>query len=248
MRLSTKESIAMRTKRKMKSALWLTSLALGVRFTTLAAEEGAYQAKNFSYLLGNTPGIRPDVLRMHFTLYQGYVKNANALKEKLEAMEREKHKEPLIYGALKRRFAWEMNGMILHELYFENLGSQGGLSPKDPLYQQIKKHFGSFAAWKEDFLATGNMRGIGWVILYQDPVGKKLYNLWVQDHDIHVLAGATVLLVMDVWEHAYLTQYGTNRASYLDAFFQNIRWGVVKKRAMQKGTLLDRETRGAFSP
>lgn len=216
----------------MKQLLIVILLIVGASIAQ--AQEEVYRAKDFSHLLGKTPGLNADLLSMHFILYKGYVKNSNTLIEMIKELNRLKKDRSLSYGALKRRLAWEMDGMILHELYFENLGASAPLSTSDPLYQQIVADFGSFKAFKREWIATGMIRGIGWVILYKDPIKGRLYNLWIDDHHINHLAGGAPLLVMDVWEHAYLTEYGLNRAGYLEAFFNNINWDAVKERHILK--------------
>ncbi len=189
-----------------------------------------YEPKDFSYLLGHLEGISDDLLKMHFALYKGYVKNTNLLVFALREFEDKGDELTLAYGALKRRFSWEYDGMILHEYYFENLKSTPFLTRKDALYKQIVKDFGSFEKWKEAFFATAMIRGIGWVILYQSPKEGRLKNIWVDEHHMNHLAGEVPLLVLDVWEHAYMTEYGLNRKAYLEAFFKNINWKVVSKR------------------
>ena len=104
------------------------------------------------------------------------------------------------------------------------------VSRSSALYRAIEKDFGSFDNWKQDFIATGLMRGIGWSILYYDPQAQRLFNVWINEHDLGHLAGGELILVMDVWEHAYMPQYGLDRAKYIDAFFQNIDWEVVASR------------------
>lgn len=183
-----------------------------------------YEAKDYSHLLG-MPGFNDNLLNIHFKLYQGYVKNTNVLLSLLGSMA-----NPVEFGALKRRLGWEFDGMLLHELYFENLGGKGTLSSEDPLFKGLVKDFGSFEAWKKDFIATGMMRGIGWAILYREPASKKLLNMWINEHDLGHLAGGQPILIMDVFEHAYMPQYGLDRDKYIDAFFQNIDWSVVSKR------------------
>ena len=186
----------------------------------------AYAPKDYSKLLG-MPGFSDSLLKMHFTLYEGYVKNTNLLVEKLQGLSSQSTVE---YGALKRRFGWEFDGMRLHELYFENLGGKGSLDKKSSLYQEIVKDFGSWEDWKTDFIATGSMRGIGWAILYYDKDSKRLFNVWINEHDLGHLAGGVPLLVMDVFEHAYMPQYGLDRAGYILAFFDNVEWTAVSKR------------------
>ena len=120
--------------------------------------------------------------------------------------------------------------MKLHELYFENLGAQTALDRNTAFFQAILKDFGSFEQWKKEFIATGLMRGIGWAILYRDPQNGRLINVWINEHDLGHLAGGDPLLVMDVFEHAYITQYGLDRTKYIGAFFDNINWSEVVKR------------------
>lgn len=188
-----------------------------------------YIAKDYSYLFG-MPGFSDPLLKMHFQLYQGYVKNANLLLSRLKELELQDRDLTYDYGALKRRFGWEWDGMRLHEFYFENLGGKDPLDKSAPLYQRIAKDFGTYDAWKKSFVSTGMMRGIGWVILYRDPQTGRLFNTWINEHDVGHLAGGDPLLVMDVFEHAYITQYGLDRGKYINAFFDNIDWAKASKR------------------
>lgn len=192
-----------------------------------------YQAKDFSYLLGKVKGLDDSLLKMHFTLYQGYVKNGNALLEQINNLLKDSKELSYEFGALKRRVGWELDGMYLHELYFANLGGSAPLN-KGNLYQAITNQFGDFETWKKDFIATGSMRGIGWVVLYQDPKDKRLINTWINEHDVGHLAGGVPLLVMDVFEHAYMTQFGLDKAKYISVFFDNINWSEVEKRYEKK--------------
>ncbi len=189
-----------------------------------------YKAKDFSYLTKQLEGISPSLIEMHITLYKGYVNNTNKLLDSIRQMVNSKEERTIAYGALKRRFGWEMDGMLLHEAYFSNLVSKGPLSEKSALYKQIERDFGSFGAWANDYMATGMIRGIGWVILYLDPKDGHLHNVWINEHDVGHIAGGTPILVMDVWEHAYITQFGLKRDNYIKTFFKNINWEVAEKR------------------
>lgn len=188
-----------------------------------------YVAKDYSYLFG-MPGFSDPLLKMHFQLYQGYVKNTNLLLSRLKELELQDRDLTYDYGALKRRFGWEWDGMRLHEFYFDNLGGKDPLDKSAPLYQRIAKDFGSYDAWKKNFISTGMIRGIGWVILYRDPQSGRLFNTWINEHDLGHLSGGDPLLVMDVFEHAYITQYGLDRGKYIGAFFDNIDWTKPSKR------------------
>lgn len=195
--------------------------------STLLGE--GYAAKNYSSLLGMN-GFSDALLQMHFKLYEGYVKNTNVLLDKLKTLSDSNQASSVEYAELKRRFGWEFDGMRLHELYFDNLGGKSPIDPKSALSVALAAQFGSFDQWKKDFVATGLMRGIGWVILYYDPQQKKLVNCWINEHDVGHLATSQPILVMDVFEHAYITQYGLDRSKYIDAFFANINWTVVSSR------------------
>ena len=177
-----------------------------------------YEARDFSNLQG-MEGFSETLLNNHFTLYQNYVKNTNLLLEKLEALVQEGKDRTPEYAELKRRFGFEWDGMRLHEYYFDNLGGKGSLDPGSALYKRIEQGFGSLDAWKKDFVSTGSMRGIGWVILYEDPTSGGLLNCWINEHEVNHLAGCAPILVMDVFEHAFMTDYGLNKAAYIEAFF-----------------------------
>lgn len=187
-----------------------------------------YEAKDFSSILG-MKGFSDKLLKDHFGLYQGYVKNTNKLLEKLEKLAKSNDHDTVEYAELSRRLGWEFDGMRLHELYFGNLGGNGGL-PKGDVKDRLANGFGSDEAWLADFKATGSLRGVGWAILYYDKLGDRLLNLWIGEHDAGHAAGCEPLLVMDVWEHAFMTDYGTNRGQYIDAFVENIDWKTVEKR------------------
>ena len=192
----------------------------------LSLYSAPYTARDFSKLPDRVTGLHPTLLSMHITLYEGYVKNTNALLEALDTVD----PSSIAFGALKRRFGWEYDGMVLHERYFEALGPAFPLPSTDPLYQAIVDSFGSYEAWERNFRSTGLIRGIGWVILYRDPQEGRLYNVWINEHDLGHLAGGELILVMDVWEHAYITQFGLDRATYIDTFIKNINWNFVSKK------------------
>lgn len=181
---------------------------------------------NFDHLLG-MPGFSDTLLKNHFTLYQGYVNNTNKAADMLAKLDPTSYE----YAEVKRRFGWEFNGMRLHELYFGNL-KNGGSALKDSgkLAKQIAKDFGSLEAWMKDFKGSGAIRGIGWVVLSFDQNSGRLFNVWVNEHDVGHLAGTTPLLVMDVFEHAFMVDYGLKRGDYIEAFMKNIDWEAVEKR------------------
>lgn len=187
-----------------------------------------YEARSFDHLLG-TPGFSDALLKNHFTLYQGYVANTNKLTELLKTVPPGTPE----YAELKRRFGWEFNGMRLHELYFSYMKNGGSnLTENSALMKTLVRDFGSYEAWEQDFKATGLMRGIGWAILAQDldRPDKRLHNVWVNEHDVGHLAGSYPVLIMDVFEHAFMLDYGLKRADYINAFFDAIDWETVERQ------------------
>ncbi len=189
----------------------------------------AYTAKDYSSLVG-MEGFSQTLLNNHFTLYQGYVTNINKLLDSLAAMLKEGKVSTPEYAELKRRVGFEFNGMRLHEYYFENLGGKGAADKSQKLVEKLTEDFGSYEDWERDFKGTAAMRGIGWAILYQDNVTGKSINQWINEHETGHLAGGLPILVLDVFEHAFMIDYGLKRADYIEAFFKNINWGTVASR------------------
>jgi superoxide dismutase, Fe-Mn family len=193
-----------------------------------------YKAKQFD--LSGLNGISDQTLEMHFKLYEGYVNETNKLQEKIAAILKDgkvDQEEMPAYSELKRRLGFEYNGMVLHEYYFGNLTKRGAAEPdpKSAFTKGVSKSFGSFDVWKADFIGIGKMRGVGWAICYQDPTTDQLSNHWVSLHEIGNVAGYNPVLVMDVWEHAFILDYKpSERAKYIQAFFSNIDWKVVDDR------------------
>jgi len=189
----------------------------------------AYTAKDYAKLIGMA-GFSETLLKNHFTLYQGYVTNTNKVLDTLDQIARDGKTAAPEFAELKRRLGWEFNGMRLHEYYFENLGGTTSLNKEGKLGKKIAESFGSYEAWEKDFRATGAMRGIGWVALYQDPASGRLINFWINEHDVSHPAGCTLLLIMDVFEHAFMIDYGLKRADYIESFFKNINWSAAEAR------------------
>lgn len=190
-----------------------------------------YAAKDYAKLLG-MEGFSETLLKNHFTLYQGYVTNTNKVLDTLDQMNKDGKTATPEFAELKRRLGWEFNGMRLHEYYFENLGGKGGINKDGKAAKKMAESFGSVEAWEKDFRATGAMRGIGWVVLYLDNASGRLINFWVNEHDVAHPAGCTPLLIMDVFEHAFMVDYGLKRADYIEAFFKNINWAAVDARVL----------------
>jgi len=189
----------------------------------------SYTAKDYSGLIGMT-GFSETLLKNHFTLYQGYVTNTNKVLDTLSAMLKEGKTGAYEFAELKRRLGWEFNGMRLHEYYFENLGGKSGIDGKGKLEKKIADNFGSYEMWEKDFKAVGTMRGIGWAVLYQDTTDGSLINFWINEHDVAHPVGCVPILIMDVFEHAFMIDYGLKRADYVESFFKNINWAAAEAR------------------
>ena len=201
---------------------------------------GSYTARQFN--LSGLNGISDETLEMHFKLYEGYVKETNKLTEKISEFISDGNvdqEEMPAYSELTRRLGFEYNGMVLHEYYFDNLKSGGGTG--DPaantqFAQAAASTFGSYEIWKADFVGIGKMRGVGWAICNQNPANGRISNHWITLHETGNVAGFNPVLVMDVWEHAYLLDYKpAERPKYIEAFFSNINWSMVEER-LQKQT------------
>ena len=210
-------------------ALVLTNTMLSAAQTKKEEKIMAYTAKDYAKLIG-MEGFSEALLKNHFTLYQGYVTNTNKVLDSLDQMLKADKAGMPEFAELKRRLGWEFNGMRLHEYYFENLGGKAPIDKNGKLAKKMEADFGSYEAWEKDFKATGAMRGIGWVVLYQDMQNGKLINFWINEHDVSHPAGCTPLLIMDVFEHAFMIDYGLKRADYIAAFFKNINWSSVESR------------------
>jgi superoxide dismutase, Fe-Mn family len=215
------------------SGIGLIATSCGLRTTVdLKKEIGGkamYTAKDYSKLVG-MEGFSETLLKNHFTLYQGYVTNTNKALETLDAMAKTDKLGTPEAAELRRRLGWEFDGMRLHEYYFENLGGKGGINKEGRLGKKIAQDCGSYEAFEKEFRAVASMRGIGWVVLYQDLTNGNLINFWINEHDGGHPAGCNPLLICDVFEHAFMIDYGLKRADYIEAFFKNINWAAVEGR------------------
>ena len=193
-----------------------------------------YRPKQFN--LSGLKGISDQTLEMHFKLYEGYVKETNNLNERIAEFLKDgqvDQEEMPVYSELKRRLGFEFNGMVLHEYYFDNLKKGGGTDParNSTFSKAAESSFGTYEVWKADFVGVGKMRGVGWAMCYEHPESGRLSNHWISLHQIGEVAGLNPVLVMDVWEHAFLLDYKpAERPKYIEAFFSNIDWTAVEGR------------------
>jgi len=201
----------------------------------------SYKPKGFD--LSGLNGISDKTLELHFKLYEGYVKETNNLSERiakfLEDGKVDQDEMPA-YSELTRRLGFEYNGMVLHEYYFGNMKRQGAGDPaKDSNFTKAAEaSFGGYDIWKADFVGIGKMRGVGWAMCYQNPANGRLSNHWITLHETGNVSGFTPVLVMDVWEHAFLLDYmPAERPKYIEAFFSNINWDACDERLTQGNTV-----------
>ena len=180
-------------------------------------------------------GISDKQIDFHFDIhYKGYVNKLNEVLEKLETADRSKANQNYSeYRSLKVDETFNHMGVVLHELYFENLKGGKGSRPSEKLAELISKNFGSMEKWKEDFKACG-IALRGWAVLVLDLSTGRLINNGLDAHNLYTMTNTIPLLVLDVYEHAYYADYGPKRAPYIDAFLENVNWDSVSRR-LEKG-------------
>ena len=193
-----------------------------------------FSFKPQTWNLDRLEGISNKTLEAHFKLYEGYVKNTNLLREQIAEVAARgglKGTDPKFAG-LKRRLSYEFNGMRLHELYFDNLANDPSeIDDGGGLDSGIREVWESHEKWRDEFAAMGEMRGVGWVILAQDPWSGDLSNLWIEEHHIGHILGFRPVLVMDVWEHAWMLDFASSeRSKYVSAFLANVDWERCEER------------------
>ena len=189
-----------------------------------------YKAKDYGHLKG-LQGITDEQLQVHFTLYNGYVTRSNKINETLTGMINDGKSGTQEYNELRRRAGWENNGVLLHELYFDNLAPNAGKGDDSKFAQAIGKQFGDFNTWKTDFVATAKMPGIGWVVTYFDPARSVFDTYWIDRHDVGHPAGYKPIVVIDMWEHAWSAYLKpTEKAKYIEDFFANVNWKAIDGR------------------
>ncbi|MEK7219256.1 MAG: Fe-Mn family superoxide dismutase [Patescibacteria group bacterium] len=176
-------------------------------------------------------GISAKNIEEHLKLYAGYVKNANLILEHIEEFSQNSEKYAYELGELQRRFGFEFNGMVNHEYYFESLSDEPKvLTEASELRKTITEEWGSCETWLNRFKAIALTRGIGWAILYYDPLTKRLLNAWIEEQHLGQLNGCKTILAIDMWEHAFIYDYPTSeKKKYVETFFDNLNWTVIEK-------------------
>lgn len=172
-------------------------------------------------------GISQKSVEEHLKLYAGYVKHANLILDEIKKGTAGDY----ALAEMQRRFSFEFNGMVNHEYYFESfLGGAHPLSLLNSLRKGIEKEWGSFDAWISRFKTIALTRGIGWAMLYYDPLTKQLLNAWVDEQHLGQLNGCKTILALDMWEHAFVADYQpSGKKNYIEDFFANVNWEVIEE-------------------
>lgn len=192
-----------------------------------------YTPKTFT--ISGLHGISAKNIEEHLKLYAGYVKHANLILEKIGEYVADSEKNAYVLGELQRRFSFEFNGMRNHELYFGQLENGPAPLPADSqLKATIEKQASSFEVWLAGFKAVALTRGIGWAVLSWDPEANQLTHGWVDEQHLGHLIGLTPILVIDMWEHAFVADYQpSGKKQYIEDYFSNINWQVIEERFIQ---------------
>lgn len=189
-----------------------------------------YTPKTFN--LPTLEGLSEKQVKVHLALYEGYVKHVNLIMEKLQALKAaDAEANAYLIAEIRRRFAFEFDGMRMHEYYFEQFEGEKSSHPESALAKAAEAKYGDGEKFIAHVQAVATTRGIGWVVVYADPRGKTLHTVFVNDHEIGQLSGLPIILALDLWEHAYMVDYTpAEKKAYVEAFFANLNWSVVEKR------------------
>lgn len=175
-------------------------------------------------------GLTSTTIAEHITLYEGYVKHANLILEKVQLLKGNPDSSYELSEA-RRRFGFEFDGMRNHELYFGSLeGTAEALTSDSTLSQKITSDFGSFDAWLTDFKTLAKTRGIGWAILYYDKTTDSLINSWVDEQHLGHLVGLTPIIAIDMWEHSFVADYQpSGKGKYIDDYLSQVNWAFSEQ-------------------
>jgi superoxide dismutase, Fe-Mn family len=202
--------------------------------TTLAFNHEEIAPRELKPTLYELDGISRESVEAHYKLYEGYVAKRNDILSKLAEVDLESANQ--VYSeirALKVDLSFAIGGIKNHEVYFDHLGGGGG-DPDGPIGALVRRDFGSVENWRADLKATG-MAGRGWAWTAYDWDERRLFNYVGDAQNTFPIWNATPLVALDVYEHAYFLDYRTDRASYIDAFFDNLDWSVVNGWIQQYG-------------
>lgn len=185
--------------------------------------------------IGELKGISAKNIEEHLKLYAGYVKNANAVVEKISSLSAEFFGKGVdhsyLIAELFRRFSFEYNGMRNHEIYFSSLSDGPKPLPENSeLNKKMIETCGGMEIFLKGFKNIALTRGVGWAVLWYDKKDKRLIASWVDEQHLGQLNGCEMILALDMWEHAYVYDYPTSeKKKYIEAFFENLNWSVIEE-------------------
>lgn len=185
-----------------------------------------------SFTLPSLTNLSEKQITAHLGLYEGYVKHVNILREQIAHLETDKEKNAYAIMEVRRRLGFEFNGMRMHEYYFSQF-EQGATThtPASALETAVSEKYGSWDTFIAHFSLVGMSRGIGWSVLYHDPVGNTPHVTWVADHELGQLGSLPIILAMDMWEHAFMVDFlPSEKKVYVEAFLANLNWTIPEAR------------------
>ena len=191
--------------------------------------DAQYEVREFD--LSKLKGISREAIDDHLHLYRGYVENTNKLLKVALAAKANQGKQPDPEGWV-HRLGFEFNGMVLHELFFDQLRGPSGDLPSDGVLAEAADiSFGSVKGWRDHMRTVARTRGTGWVMSARDWASNRLLTFWIEQHHVGVPAGLEPVFVLDLWEHAYLRDFGVRgREQWVETVLENIDWKVVEER------------------
>jgi len=184
-----------------------------------------------TFELGELSGISAKTIEEHLKLYKGYVTNTNLIFNKLAELKSDPEKNAYVLAELQRRLGFEFGGMRNHEYYFSSLsGGKKEINKDGELYKKITEDWGSFENFLAHFKFVALTRGIGWSMLYFDKISNKLIISWIDEQHLGHLAGTSLILCLDMWEHSYYLDYvPADKKKYIESFFENLNWQVIEE-------------------
>lgn len=197
---------------------------------TSRAFRGKHQPQPLRFDPAKLKGLSEKLIKSHWeNNYGGAVKALNVVEQRLASIITEKDLPAYIYGDLKREELMRTGSVVLHEIYFANLGGDG--KPSGKVLDLIKEWFGNYEQWESEFKKTANALagGSGWTVLSYNLHTGEVHNYWAWDH-MHNAPMGYPILVLDMYEHAYHMDYGAAAAKYVEAFLQNVNWDEVNRR------------------
>jgi superoxide dismutase, Fe-Mn family len=188
----------------------------------------SYQVRPFD--LSGVQGLSKKAIDLHLGLYKTYVEQLNKLLE--QSPERSAGASPLALDGYNRRFAFEYNGVALHELFFEQLAGKHRQPRSDGEFlEALHESYGDFAGWKSSIEALAKTRGVGWVLTLRERGAERLHNCWIDLHQLSLPANCEIVFALDLWEHAYMIDFtAAQRADYVKIILENVDWPVLDQR------------------